>query len=432
MQPKNRPPLYWILVGIALVVSLAVGINVIFQLGICNIGQGSGNRVVCFSDSQDVVIVTATPLPPTQGVMIITATPLPPTQGVMIITATALPPTQSVIIVTATPLPPTEGVIIVTATLIQATSIVISSTQTIALGQCEFKRMMDETAQEQDSIDALISELNAYYGNIGLPNRVARDATLTAPTILWMDLGSNAEIPNNLVKLRTQGNWGVFLVQSGNYSVTTGAGGRYIGMAIENECPLAAQVSQNISSETMSVTATQSLIKSQLDTLFGDKNWFCFPRSQNDIGINTQSPLAVQAPLSKVEYWSKTYFIGETLPGSGGATATLNSPVNVLDCPTWQQSALEEWQNAAITSASLDINYFDNLLGSEKWDCVASQGRVTSIFITSSISNFTVEYPFNSLDSQDVKYGVGQTLTNLNAGTLWLALGVSVSIDVCS
>lgn len=178
-------------------------------------------------------------------------------------------------------------------------------------------------------------------------------------------------------------------------------------------------------------TSIPSDVKHQLDALLGSGNWFCFPRSGNDIGINMKKTLTVKPPLSKVEHWGKLYTKGEAVPGLGAATATSSLPISSSDCPETQQAFLSEWNSMANASVQLNALYFDDMLGREKWACGTTSGRVTSIVITSTISQLTVAYPFNSLDAQDGKYGVGETLKDINAGTLWLALYVSVPLDIC-
>jgi hypothetical protein len=173
-------------------------------------------------------------------------------------------------------------------------------------------------------------------------------------------------------------------------------------------------------------TSTSS-IASQLDALLGNDNWFCFPNSSRDIGINMPVNFVVQAPIRRVEHYFNYYNVGDTVPSTGAATAQLSSTISASECPNRQ--ALNTWLEMQST-IELNRAYIDGLFGEGNWECGFSGNRVTSIFTPIAINGLELQYPFNSLDSQDIKYGVGDFVTT-QSGTLWIALGITFPSTEC-
>jgi len=169
------------------------------------------------------------------------------------------------------------------------------------------------------------------------------------------------------------------------------------------------------------VLLISSVTKAQLDSLVGDGNWFCFPHTGQQVGINIMTQFTVKSPIKTIEYWDKIYNQGELVKSFGGATANLIGTLDQSECPSWQQGALQKWLEQPDT-LKVNKQYMDNLLGSTHWTCNFSGDRVDFVKIQGGIDKLLLQYPFSSLDSQDHKYGIGQSVTIPEGvlGTLWI------------
>lgn len=173
----------------------------------------------------------------------------------------------------------------------------------------------------------------------------------------------------------------------------------------------------------ISNTATPSrneLTHDQIDAIFGAGNWFCFPHTMYDIGARDfPRPFIVSFPIRHVEYWYEYYYEGEEVPGHGGATVSLQKKLPRTECPSSQIRALTEWDELHASHTSIDRSQIDNLLGQGNWQC-SGNGPFTSVMLVRSVSNLVIQYPSIGVDSNYIKYGVGDVISSIQSGTVWL------------
>ena len=99
--------------------------------------------------------------------------------------------------------------------------------------------------------------------------------------------------------------------------------------------------------------SSSGITASQLDGLFGNGNWFCFPDRTNGVGVKSLPVnFAVAEPLRYIDTFRGRFSVGQTEVGATGATVELTSALPPGQCPGWQQGALSSWACLLYTSPS--------------------------------------------------------------------------------
>lgn len=157
-------------------------------------------------------------------------------------------------------------------------------------------------------------------------------------------------------------------------------------------------------------------VATDLDSLFGVDNWFCFPDKQNAVGVRYLPPgLTVQSPIDHVDTYVGSFYQGETVTIRTGATVWLQGFVPLNSCPDSQIQALRNWMP---DDRGVTREYLDNVFGSQNWRC---SDRFSFLVLVGELpQNFYVEYPFTSVDTTtNLKYGVGDTVPGGSGASVW-------------
>lgn len=170
------------------------------------------------------------------------------------------------------------------------------------------------------------------------------------------------------------------------------------------------------------------LTQADISSLFEEGNWFCFPDRDNAIGVKRLPPgIIVNSPLSKVDTDVREYQIGET-PRGLSATAWLERSLPQSECPSIQQDALYKWASVQLTDTEpFNQARLDRLFGAGNWECLSDFAFGVKVFDLSP--SFSVQYPFTAIDNSYGKYGVGETVSQRGAATVWL--GGTIPRDEC-
>jgi hypothetical protein len=294
--------------------------------------------------------------------------------------------------------------------------ILVTNSPSDGISQCALQGMINATSSVAD----LIVSLDNYYGiqAIAGGDWSSPGFVISGPAVFWTDLFENGNnLPSNVSRIRTQGNWGAFLLQSGgNFTIASpNGGGRYLRLISCGPDELQDTPEPVVPTTVVStpITSTNEVTSDELDAIFGAGNWFCFPHTSVEAAYrNSSGEITVSSPLQYIDFWGIQYTDGQTVPGPGGATVKLLYPLPRTECPESQQAALAQWVS---DSRPVTRELIDNQLGSDNWTCTGS----TSIDITGRVDSLTVQYPFNSLDMNYLKYGVGDTVSNISSGKLW-------------
>ncbi len=177
-------------------------------------------------------------------------------------------------------------------------------------------------------------------------------------------------------------------------------------------------------------TVNNFLTRSDMDTLFGVNNWFCFPDRETGVAVKIlPANFNVGTPLQYVDTWLGRFQINETTSQAAGATAELQTRLPKNECPDFQQTALSEWSSARTSSsASLDKSTLDSLFGKDNWNCLSDYAFGISINYLASPLN--VEYPITVVDIEDSsRWGVGEVAPSGGRATIWL--GGSIPREQC-
>jgi len=85
---------------------------------------------------------------------------------------------------------------------------------------------------------------------------------------------------------------------------------------------------------TPASNARRSFTQDEIDAVLGAGNWRCFPDRLDGVAVKNLPPgFVVEYPLSNVDKGTK-YYLGETVPGGGGATAWLQGALaSREECP---------------------------------------------------------------------------------------------------
>ncbi len=175
---------------------------------------------------------------------------------------------------------------------------------------------------------------------------------------------------------------------------------------------------------TKSISYNSSDIATELNSIFGSENWFCFPDRGDAVGIKKlASEVLIQDPMVKVDTYLGTYTSGRT-PYGIGATVWLNTWVPQEECPARQETAIAEWRDADLAdNSSFNESRIDTLFGAGNWQCVPEFAY--AVKITNLPAGTPVQYPFTALDNDSGRYGVGETTPNSGPATVWLANSIS-------
>lgn len=183
------------------------------------------------------------------------------------------------------------------------------------------------------------------------------------------------------------------------------------------------QPQQNITAEPVVIVTTPpptSGIAAQLDAIFGQDRWFCFPDRGDAVGIKKlASEVTIQSPLVKVDTYLGTYTSGKT-PYGIGATVWLNTWVPQEECPASQAAGIAAWKSASLAdSLSFGKSRMDTLFGTGNWQCVPNFDY--AVKVGNLPTGTSIQYPFTAVDTSSGRYGVGETIPQSGAATVWLA-----------
>jgi len=172
--------------------------------------------------------------------------------------------------------------------------------------------------------------------------------------------------------------------------------------------------------------SSSGITASQLDGLFGNGNWFCFPDRTNGVGVKSLPVnFAVAEPLRYIDTFRGRFSVGQTEVGATGATVELTSALPPGQCPGWQQGALSSW--AASRSSGQQISsgsQLDSIFGAGNWGCLPDYPFGAKVYFYSS--DFRIEYPFTTVDISDgSKHGVGEAVNPNGEMTVWFAGSVN-------
>jgi hypothetical protein len=169
-------------------------------------------------------------------------------------------------------------------------------------------------------------------------------------------------------------------------------------------------------------TAPPNVTREDLNALFGDGNWFCFPDRQDGIGVQNLPPnFTVQSPLSYVDTRIDRFITGQVAQGIGGASAQLQRRLPRDQCPSEQQPVLDRW---GANRHPIARELLDAALGVGNWHCTSDTPY--AVKITALSANLLVQYPFTAIDdnSDGKKYGVGHVVPGGGEATAWIPQAV--------
>lgn len=157
----------------------------------------------------------------------------------------------------------------------------------------------------------------------------------------------------------------------------------------------------------------------QLDSVFGEGNWFCFPDRNSGVGVKLlPTNFLVVAPLRYVDTFRGRFSVGETELGVTGATAELIGGISNDQCPAWQRASLTSWRTARSTGSQMTSGTrLSDIFGPGNWGCLADYAFGARIQYLET--NLSIEYPFTSADANEYKYGVGEVVPAGSAITVW-------------
>jgi hypothetical protein len=255
-----------------------------------------------------------------------------------------------------------------------------------------------------------------------------------AATQVAADTTATAEVQATQTSLAAQaGVTGtVQAVQQAEQATAEAAATQTIEAAIQQtaEAVAATRTMEALKSQSTPTEATQPMLSVRLDVLFGENNWFCFPDRENGVGVR-RWPVGtlVVFPLDSVDTVSGTFRVGESpIPVGGGATAELEERLPRIQCPSYQQQALNEWSIAQSSDAQLlDRTRIDQIFGTGNWACLDSFAFAVRVF--NSGSAIPIVYPITTLDDSTGKHGVGDTVSPSGVATAWLSK--SIARDQC-
>jgi hypothetical protein len=94
------------------------------------------------------------------------------------------------------------------------------------ISDCSLQEMVSST----NTIDDLIAKLNEFYRQHQTQDVSLSDVdVINGPVVFWVDLGSDAIVPSDVIRVRTQGNWGIFRLQpNSSFTVQGDVGGRFL------------------------------------------------------------------------------------------------------------------------------------------------------------------------------------------------------------
>jgi hypothetical protein len=196
------------------------------------------------------------------------------------------------------------------------------------------------------------------------------------------------------------------------------------------EPPVVSTPSEDNESPTRATPPFNILTQSDIDSLFGADNWFCFPDREDGVGVKKLSAnFTVRSPLRYVDNWLGRFQLGETTTQAAGATAELDTRLPRSECPSFQLEALVVWSSAWSSDTELfDRARFDAVFEAGNWTCFPDYSFGVKITYFSSL--LAVEYPFTVVDAEDsTRYGVGETAPGGGGATVWL--GGSIPRDQC-
>jgi hypothetical protein len=171
--------------------------------------------------------------------------------------------------------------------------------------------------------------------------------------------------------------------------------------------------------------------RSDIDTLFGEGNWFCFPDRENGVGVKrTPYNFTVGPLLRRVDTYQGQYGPGQTVPAAIGATVELQRPLPQADCPAHQLTALTTWQaDKANDGEPFTEARINSLVGSGNWRCLDEFPYAVSV--NQLADDLSVVYPIAFVTHYDsVGFGVGEIVPKGHAATVWL--GRSLTDKECS
>ncbi len=176
----------------------------------------------------------------------------------------------------------------------------------------------------------------------------------------------------------------------------------------------------NNSAPSNSNLTTTGLTATDMNSLFGEGNWFCFPDRENGVGVKKLQPgLVVNAPLIKVDTEMGTYEVGES-PLGLGATAWLNQRLPREQCPQYQQEALSIWASERASDIRpFNRDRMNELFGSGNWECISE--FTYAVKITNFSNVIEVKYPITTLDDPFGRHSVGETVQPSGEATAWIA-----------
>lgn len=164
---------------------------------------------------------------------------------------------------------------------------------------------------------------------------------------------------------------------------------------------------------------SNSEVSSQLNSIFGVNNWFCFPDRSDAVGVRISNEARIESPIVKVDTSNGSLTSGR-IPYGGGATVWLNTFVPTDECPSNQLSSISAWRTARSSdSVPFDKARINSLFGAGNWKCTPNFPY--AVTVVNLPAGTLIQYPFTSIDNSSGKYGVGDTMPQSGGATVWLA-----------
>ena len=161
----------------------------------------------------------------------------------------------------------------------------------------------------------------------------------------------------------------------------------------------------------------------KLDQLLGEDAWFVYPDdNRTEIGVR-RIPIGfkVTGLVTRVDNGDGTFVRGDTVRRPIGSNIALACPWRDAEIPSWQRDAIAKWRVARSSDRTgVTRDRVDAIFGNKTWTIVTG-----FTYAAEGVPSRAVQmvYPITSLDSSNLKYGIGDEDVAPKAGRIriWLA-----------
>ncbi len=169
-------------------------------------------------------------------------------------------------------------------------------------------------------------------------------------------------------------------------------------------------------------------LSNQLDNLFGGENWFCYPDDNyTAVGVKRiPRNFKVVSPIKEVHTHQGVFKKEDggkvpNVPGDCGAHVELERALQKKDIPLWQKDAIDNWQAMSqISGIDITSHWLDDMFGKDNWKVNSKYSF--SAQIKEIRNELSIEFPFTSVDANNLKHGVGMRPVRRGfKATVWLA-----------